>query len=141
MSSILETRDSYYLYEDEANPILSELAKQGLVLPKTIGVKFNKWNASENKQPDEYTQKLLKNYSYKYNIQTEEEISNRILAGEDFYYFRYASMNTDRFIQVINSKTGDVVYRHYAPLGYNLKSKHFKAIGKAIKKAVKRKNK
>ena len=47
-------------------------------------------------------------------------------------------MNAERFLQVVNSKTGEIIYRNYITgMSYNIKSKDIKELNDKIKKASK----
>ncbi len=138
LSNILETRDAYWLYEDEKSKELAKLSTEPLYIPSYLNIKFNPLTAKDRIMHSEYTEDLFKKYKYEFQIESVNKISDRIMNKEEFYYFRYCRMNTDRFLQIVNSLTGEIIYRKYTPLGYNLKSKHFKAISNAIKKASKK---
>ncbi|CAL2102134.1 conserved exported protein of unknown function [Tenacibaculum sp. 190130A14a] len=138
LSNLLETREAYWLYSENKSKELAKLAKQKLYIPSYLNIKFNPLTGEDRIMYSEYTKELFKKYKYEFQIEKVETISDRIMKGEEFYYFRYCRMNTDRFIQVVNSLTGETIYKEYAPLGYNLKPKHFKAISNAIKRATKK---
>ncbi|WP_299109081.1 hypothetical protein [uncultured Tenacibaculum sp.] len=138
LSNLLETREAYWLYSENKSEELAKLAEQKLYVPSYLNMKFNPLTAEDRIMYSEYTKDLFKKYKYEFQIEKADTISNRIMDGEEFYYLRYCRMNTDRFIQIVNSITGETIYKEYAPLGYNLKPKHFKAISNAIKKATKK---
>tara|TARA_Y100000780_G_C13390721_1_gene304108 strand:- start:245 stop:535 length:291 start_codon:yes stop_codon:yes gene_type:complete len=94
--------------------------------------------AKEDK--DEF-QDTFENYNYKFEFQDENEIDRRILNGEEFYYLRFVRVNSQKFIHIINSKTGEIIYRNYVAgmlSSYNMKARHVKDINSCIKKALKR---
>ena len=65
-------------------------------------------------------------------------MNNKILNNEELYYLRYVRMNAERFLQVVNSKTGEIIYRNYITgMSYNIKSKDIKELNDKIKKASK----
>lgn len=77
-------------------------------------------------------------YNYKYEVISDEELNNKILNNEELYYLRYVRMNAERFLQVVNSKTGEIIYRNYITgMSYNIKSKDIKELNDKIKKASK----
>ena len=80
--------------------------------------------------------KILKRFSK--SIISDEELNNKILNNEELYYLRYVRMNAERFLQVVNSKTGEIIYRNYITgMSYNIKSKDIKELNDKIKKASK----
>jgi hypothetical protein len=48
-------------------------------------------------------------------------------------------MNAEGFLQVVNSKTGEIIYRNYITgISYKLKLKHIKDLDRKILKASKK---
>lgn len=137
MSRILESNKPYWLYGENKSEKLAELANQKLYIPSysKLNLKYTPTNKKDMILYSEYTEDLFKKYKYPFFIENANKVSSRIMNGEDFYYLRYSCINTDRFIQVVNSITGEIIYREYAPLGRELKTKHLKSISNAIKKA------
>lgn len=56
---------------------------------------------------------LFKNYNFNYDIMSDDDMNKLILKNELLYYLRYYNMNDDMYLQVINSKTGDIIYSVY----------------------------
>jgi len=113
------------LYEEVSLPELSQLKTKKLVIPnymRELGL------VKEND--------LKKNYSYGFEFQTLEEIDERIKKEEEFYYLQHTLINSDKFIQIINSKTGKVVLKNYsvAPLAIKFKKKHISLLDREISK-------
>ncbi|MCB0452076.1 MAG: hypothetical protein KDC94_04145 [Aequorivita sp.] len=52
--------------------------------------------------------------------------------GEEILYLSYIRSNTDKFISIVNSKTGDVIYSLYRPMSYNFSDKDMKIIQEDI---------
>ena len=140
MSRILESKKPYWLYGENRSEKLAELANQKLYIPSysKLNLEYTPTNKKDMILYSEYTEGLFKKYKYQFFIENANKISSRIMKGEKFYYLRYSRINTDRFIQVINSITGEIIYREYAPLGRELQTKHFKSIRNAIKQASKK---
>ena len=48
---------------------------------------------------------------------------------------RYVQTNSEKFIQVVNSITGEVIYRDYIPgLSYKIKAKNLEYLNKVVTK-------
>lgn len=135
----LSRNEKYWLYGSDHTNEIKELKSKTLYIPQYLDLKFQPFRGSENSEGIERIKELLKNYQYKYEVINSNEISEKIMNNQSFYYLRYVRMNTDRFIQIVNSTNGEVIYREYIHgMSYNLKSKNFKKINKAISKASKK---
>ncbi|WP_026755980.1 hypothetical protein [Sediminibacter sp. Hel_I_10] len=136
----LVDEEEYWMYENDFLPELKKLSKTILYIPNYHIIKFNsrKMTAKEDKEGFE---EVLSGYDYEYQFQDEIEMDERILSGEEFYYLRFVRVNSQKFVQIVNSKTGEIVYRDYiagALSSYNLKKRHIKDINDLIKKALKK---
>lgn len=103
-----------------------------LYIPDYINIKYNafKGTDSERESPDE----LLKKYKYKYEFIDTDELNEKILsATEDFYYLMYTKVNSQKFVSVVNGKTGEIVYREYDILSYNISAKDLGELNNSIK--------
>ncbi len=136
----LKTGEKYWMYENDNLPELKKLAKQTLYIPNYHLNEFNPWKMRNKKDKDGF-KKVISNYEYKFDFQDENEMDKRILAGEEFYYLRFVRVNSQKFVHIVNSKTGEIIYRNYIAgimSSYNLKSRHIKDINSKIKKALKK---
>jgi hypothetical protein len=135
----LTKNEKYWLYGSDHTSEIKELKNKILYIPKYLDIKFHPFKGSENSEGIERIKELLEDYKYKYEVISSNELSKKIMNNEEFYYLRYVRMNTDRFIQVVNSKNGEIIYREYIHgMSYNLKSKNFKKLNKTIVKALKK---
>jgi len=72
---------------------------------------------------------VFREYKYKYELTNNEAINTKILNGDEFYYMRFFTIGYQKFIEIINSKTGNIIYKTYKPgVGFDLESKHLKEI-------------
>lgn len=136
----LKEGEEYWMYENDFLPELIKLGKKTLFIPNYHLNKFNPWKMKNTKDNDGF-KKVMEDYEHKFEFQDENEIDKRILAGEEFYYLRFVRVNSSKFVHIINSKTGEIVYRNYIAgmlSSYNLKSRHIKDINSKIKKALKK---
>lgn len=126
------------MYKDDFLPELKKLTNNKLYIPSYMTIKYNGWTGKDSEGDDENIQKIFKKYDYKYEVISDEELNRKILNNEELYYLRYVRMNAERFLQVVNSKTGEIIYRNYITgLSYKIKSKHIKELNSKIKKASK----
>ncbi|WP_237274670.1 hypothetical protein [Tenacibaculum ovolyticum] len=135
----LTKNEKYWLYGSDHTNEIKELKNKTLYIPKYLDIKFHPFKGTESSEGDERIKKLLEKYQHKYEVIKANDISEKIMNNEEFYYLRYVRMNTDRFIQIVNSKNGEIIYREYIHgMSYNLKSKNFKKLNKTIFKALKK---
>jgi hypothetical protein len=64
-----------------------------------------------------------------------KELNEKILTEkEPIYYLLYIKSSTDKYVTIINSITGEMLYTHYTPVSYNFKSDDIEDVQKAIMK-------
>lgn len=135
----LEKEQIYWMFGGDYLPEIKNLTSQKLYIPSYIGIKYNAWKGIDGEEDEGNIHDLLKNYDYDYEMIEENDLSNKILENEEFYYLRYVRVNAERFLQIINSKTGEIVYRDYMPgTSYRIKGKHISNINSKIKRASKK---
>ena len=102
---------------------INKLKRDTLFIPEYVLIKFNMFTGDESEQHE--AQDIFGEYEYPYELITMEELSDRILREEEFYYLIYVKSSTDKYVSIINSVTGEFIYSRYSPASYNLKSKDF----------------
>lgn len=113
---------------------IKQLKNKVLYLPEYLKKEYFTKPIEYKNYSDEKMKKILSAYPYKIEFISENELETKILNNEEFYYLNFGYRL--RFFQVINSKTGDVIYKVY-PNGMmkaNLKESDFKDLTKAINK-------
>lgn len=84
------------------------------------------------------TEKLLQDYSFKYEWVTAAQLSDKIVQGsnEDFYYYSSIFIGkVGKIVSVVNGRTGKLVYVDRVTLTFgNAHHKDFKLLAKAIAK-------
>ena len=141
VNSLLKNEEVYWMYEEDYYlPELQNLTKKKLYIPSYMSISYNPWKIKDSDENAETIQELFKDYDFDYEMIPDEELSNKIMNNEEFYYARYVRMNTEKFLQVVNSKTGEIVYRNYIRglLRYKMKAKDIRALNSKIKKAAKK---
>ncbi|CAD0003348.1 hypothetical protein [Flavobacterium salmonis] len=120
------------LYEDFVNAKIKNLKESILYIPEVYMMKYDAWRFSETLRDEKEIKKLLEDYKYKFQFIKDEDLEKKILDNEDIYYLRYVSMNGNKYLQIVNAKSGDPAYYIYDAMSYNLKDDDFKKINKAI---------
>jgi len=129
----LTREEERWLYaSDTKNPSIKKIKSKTLYVPDYALVKFNKFTGDESNRLDK--EKLFKHYPYKIKVIPADELSQKILEpNSDINYLVYVKSSTDKYIYIINSRSGDVLYSKYKGVSYNLKDDDFKDLAKAIK--------
>ena len=140
VNDLIEDEEVYWMYEDDYQKELKNLTSNKLYIPSYMTVKYNGWTGEDSEEDEENIEDIFKKYDYEYEIIDDTELSDKIMNNEKLYYIRYVRMNTEKFLQVVNSTNGEVIYRDYIPgmLAYKIKSKHIKSLNKDITRAAKK---
>lgn len=120
--------------EEVVSPDVKQLKKQILYLPDYLKKEYHTKPIEYKEYSKEKLDKILSPYPYKIEFISEKELETKILNNEEFYYLNFGYHL--RYFQIVNSKTGDVIYKVY-PNGMmkaNLKESDFKDLVKAINK-------
>lgn len=119
---LLEEGKKVSLYGGRAQSSeLNQLAVDTLYVPTYLEYKFHKNEWYESKEND--LQKLFRNYPFPWKPISLEELNKKILQEEKpFYYFLHIMTSGERYVNVVNARTGELVYRKYRPSSYNLGS-------------------
>ncbi len=128
----LLNNEQRWLFENESTASLKKLRGSVLYIPEHALIKFGAFTGNEDKRHD--VKKLMKNYPYRYKVVSSDELSDLVLNSEKpVYYLTYVRSCTDKFIGIVDSKTGEYLYSAYSPVSYNIKTKDIKKIAKMMK--------
>ncbi|MBQ4821324.1 hypothetical protein [Aquimarina sp. MMG016] len=142
INDLLKKEEIYWMYKDDYDPELKKLTDKPLFFPEYITMgyypKIKVFSKKKNDDKDLDENDPFSNYKFISKSISNSDLNNRILSGEEFYYLRYVRVNSQKFIEVVNSKTGKVIYRNYATgLARSLKPKHLKHLSEVIEKSAK----
>ncbi len=130
----LDKNENRWLYLGiHDNNEIKNLKEKTLYIPDYVLIKFNSFNGDETSKNDEKS--LFGSYKLNYKIISTDELNKKILEDKEaFYYLVYVKDRTDKYVYVVNSLTGEIIYSNYTPLSYNIKSSDLKSIQKEIVK-------
>src|SRR5690606_13724299 len=96
----ITTGSPHKLYESYCTSEIKKLKHLTLYIPSYITIKYEKW--SKKPKPLKEINGLLDDYKYKHAVLDADEISKKIIAGEEFYYVRYVrtDVSTNKFVEV-----------------------------------------
>lgn len=136
INDLLNKESFYWMYEVDNTKEVKNLKTKTLYLPDYIKANYKPGKISDENKSEKDLKELFKDYKYKYEFISEDNLSTKISNNEEIYYLRNVRVNNQKFFQVVNSKTGEIVYRFYeAGMGtYNIDDKDFKNLAKAIDK-------
>ena len=128
--SYLNKGEIHTLYSEIYNAKeMKNLKKEVLYVPEYVLTKFNKFTGDETVKHDE--KDIFVDYKLKYQLISADELNQKILEeATSFYYLIYIKSSTDKYISVINSLTGELIYSAYTPASYNIKSEDLKELQK-----------
>ena len=135
INQIISKGEHTGLYDDFVTPEVKNLKEATLYIPEAYMMEYNPWKGTEKLRDEKDLKKLVEDYKYQYQFIRDEDLEKKIMNNEDILYLRYVSMNGNKYLDVVNAKTGNPVYYFYgAGFAYNLKDDDFKNISKAISK-------
>jgi len=133
LMTLLDKNEEKSLYSKIRNEEkIKTLKTDTLFVIDYLLIKRNKFNGDESKKFKE--KDIFKEYKANYKIITIEELNNKILNDEEFYYLSYIRSSASKFVSIINSKTGECIYLAYNPMSYNFNYKDLRAIQEIIDK-------
>lgn len=129
LNKVINDGKIYWMYLSQKMPEIKDLKKTTLFVPDYIKSEFKSMTGGEKIRDDKEVKEMLAAYRGKSELVSQEEISRKIMAGEDFYYLKFTRVIATKFIEVINGKTGEAIYRSCVTFAaYNIKDKDFENI-------------
>lgn len=117
-----------WVYENFSDDNLrSRLSGDTLYVPENLVYNRNKFTGKEEKKDENF----FESYRGKYKIVSNSELTKLIKnrnKKKPLFLFEYVLSSTDKYVGVLDISSGTIVYRHYTPLTYNLKSKDVEKI-------------
>lgn len=134
LNDLLTKEENYWMYETDYTKEVKNLRTKILYIPDYNKVKYKPGKIEDENRSDKDLKELFEDFNYKYEFITENDLNTKILNSEEIYYLRYVKVNNQKIINIVNSKTGEVIYRDYeAGFGtYNIDGKDFKKLAKII---------
>lgn len=131
LMNFLNKDTNHGLYSGIKNTVeLEKLKKQTLYLPNYVLTKY-KANGEEIGTQNE--KELFKDYKFDYQLLSTEDLNKRILNDKtSFYYLIYVQSATDKYISIINSITGEIIYSTYIPGSVSFSSEDLKNLVKKM---------
>ena len=129
---LISLKNNVALTKSKHNELqLSFLKNKILFVPEYLFTKFDHKTGSEEDFVDEIW--LFENYAGKYKVLSSKELNNKILTDKHpFYYLQYVKSGSNKFVYIVNSHTGEIVYHKQSNRSYNLEQKDIDRITEKI---------
>lgn len=112
-----------------------KLKEMTLYVPDYCLVDYKRVGFNKIKEEKKDEAELFEKYKYEHEVISTEELNKKILESEsDFYYLVYTNDNPRKYINVVNGKTGQIIYAEFSTPSYEFKSADLKDLMKAIDK-------
>jgi hypothetical protein len=136
VNELLSKEQFYWMYEADKLPEIKNLKTATLYIPDYNKIKYRPVKMADEDKSEKDLTELFEDYPYKYEFISDKNLENKILNNEEIYYLRYVKVNSQKFFHIVNSKSGEVIYRDYdsGMSSYNIDNKDFKNLAKAIEK-------
>lgn len=136
INDILEKDEVCSMLIGVSLPEIQNLAKSKLYIPSYVTIKRSSKTKEDNKDDE---QSVIKEYGYQYEIIEGSDIGNKIMNKEEFYYVRYVRQDASRYLQIVNSLTGEIIYNDYIyGFSTNLMAKNILNLNMAIAESIKK---
>lgn len=129
----LKNERSVDIYDDYVLPELKDLKNHTLYIDSNLLYGYDGFFGLEKKNPE--IEKLMQDYPFKYEVVKYDTLEGKIFnEKKDFYYLMYNQINYNKIINIVNGKTGNVIYQEHTKMSFNIKPKDFKKISFKITK-------
>jgi hypothetical protein len=115
----------YTEYDDKA--LLPKLKTETLYVPDSLLNSRSMFSGKEEAKDENF----FEEYQGKFKYVSNSELMNIIKTAEaskPIFLFEYVQRSTDKYVSVLDVRSGKVVYRKYTSVSYNLKSKDLRRI-------------
>lgn len=114
---------------------LQDLKNATLYVPDYCLVEYKRVGFNKIKMEKKDEAELFEKYKYGHEVISADELNKKILESEsDFYYLIYVNDGPRKYINVVNGKTGQIIYAEFSTPSYEFKSGDLKDLMKAIDK-------
>lgn len=121
----------YHQYTHKKDEELQNLKNDTLYIPDYILVNNHPFAGYGNKQKTE-PEKLCKRYKGAYKIVSLDELDDLILGNRRIYYLNFSHIQANKYVNVINSETGKIVYSTFKATGWNVNASDLGRINRGV---------
>lgn len=134
VNKLVQKEEFLWLYDDFKTSEIKNLTKEILYLSESLKTRYNPNKIEDEPWKPGALEEIISKYKYKTEFISQNDLDTKIKSGEEIYYLRCVRVNSEKFFEVVNAKSGDVIYHLYKRglSEYNIKEKDFEELNKAI---------
>ncbi len=108
ISRLIENKEYYIdFYKNYDKPELKNLKTKTLYIPSYIKQIHTDYDIKFKPE------KIFKNYPYKYQFISDDELNKKILNGGTIYYLRFNAFQDTKYVDIVNARTGEIISHHF----------------------------
>ncbi len=140
INNLLTEKKNYWMRNKEYLPEVKKLTQQTLYIPDFVARKFDPLKGIYSEPDTLIVNHAFWNYKYDYQLIKPDKLSEKIMQNEPVYYLMFVRLNRDRFLQIVNARTGEIVFRSYEPVSnnFNLEPLFIDELNKVIEMAIRK---
>ncbi len=97
------------------------LKDKTLYVPDYFAIKWNPFTWMDSKPDINFIHKVFSNYGFDYKVISQKELERKVIQdNEMIYYLKMCRFSSNLILEIVNSKTGEIIYRHYRGTTYNV---------------------
>ncbi len=138
INNLLTEKKNYWMRNKEFLPEVKKLTRQTLYISDFVARKFDRSKGTYSVPDTLFINYIFANYKYAYQLINSDELSKKIMRNELLYYLMFVRLNRDRFLQIVNAQTGEIIFRSYEPVAesYDLEPVFIDELNKVIEMAI-----
>jgi len=133
-NNLIEIGDPYAMSGKDFNmEEIAKLSTSKLYVPNYLKGWKNTIKATIDDEAEAIALELFSTYEFDYEFISTEDLDSKIASGKEFFYLRYVVANNEKFVQIVNSKTGDIIFRDYITgMSWMIKKNNIEYLSKII---------
>lgn len=134
INNSISKEEFVWAYGESKSTEIKKLKTATLYLSENLKTRYNPNKFRDEEWKTGELEKIVSKYKYTKEFISQAELDQKIKNAEDFFYLRLVKVNSEKFVEVVNGKSGEVVYHNYETgmSEYNIKEKDFENLNKAI---------
>ena len=138
INNLISNEEFMGMQEPISTDELKNLALQTLFIPEYNKTTYKPVKIEDEQKSEKEISNLFEDYIYKFEFISEKDLDEKIFSEKNFYYLRYVKINNQKFFEVVNGKTGEIIYKEHEEgfFTFNIQGSDFKKLAKKIKSKI-----